>query len=63
MVANPFGKKSMPAPKDPAVAPDSTAVKKGEAFTFGCGVYVLGGTADKKPDFALAYNEYLKLLE
>jgi hypothetical protein len=63
MVANPFGKKSMTAPKDPGVAPDSTVVKKGEPFTFGCGVYVFGGTADKKPDFALAYNEYLKLLE
>ena len=63
MVANPFGKKSMTAPEDPGVATDSTVVKRGEAFTFGCGVYVFGGTNDKKPDFAQAYNEYLRLLE
>jgi hypothetical protein len=63
MVANPFGKKSMIGPKDPAVAPDSTIAKKGDAFTFGCGVYVFAGKDNNTPDFALAYDKYLRLLE
>lgn len=63
MVANAFAKKAMTGPKDAAVAPDSTVVKKGEPFSLGCGVYVFGGPAGKDPDFSQAYNEFLKTAE
>lgn len=60
IVANAFGKKAMTGPEDAAVAPDSTVVKRGEAFHLKCGVFVFGGPTDKEPDFAQAYNEFLK---
>ena len=62
MVANPFGRKSMTGSEDPAVAPESTLVKKGELFSLGCGVYVFGGKDDTAPDIPQAYATFLNLV-
>ncbi|MFA6240209.1 MAG: DUF6807 family protein [Candidatus Hydrogenedentales bacterium] len=63
IVANPFGKKAMTAPKDNAVAPDSTVVRKGEPFRLGFGIYIFGVPADKEPNLGSAYDKFLKLID
>jgi len=61
VVANPFGKKAMTAPENPAVSPDATVVNKGEPFRIAYGVFVF---ASKKsaPDNSTAYEWFQELL-
>ena len=58
LVANPFGKKAMTAPRDQSVKNDSTPVPKGEQITFGFSILLYG----KEIDYDEAYQEILKTL-
>lgn len=60
VVANPFGKKSMTAPDDASVPPDSTVAPPGAEFQFAFGVYVFAGKG--APDNASAYEWFQELL-
>lgn len=57
VVANPFGKKAMTAPKDDAVTKDSTEVKADGKLRIGFGVYVFSTAGE--PDFEGMYRAYI----
>lgn len=59
IVANPFGKKAMTAPKDDAMKPDSTPVAADGTIKVGFGVYVFSVSGEADPDFAAMYQAYL----
>lgn len=63
IVANPFGRKAMTGPDDPAMPTDSTAVKRGEAFTMGFGIWVSEGPPGSTPSIESAYERCVKLME
>lgn len=56
LVANPFGKKSMTAPNDDSVAPDSTPIPP-DGLTTGFSVCVFSEPAGTKTDFAARYAQ------
>lgn len=62
IVANPFGKKAMTAPKDSSVPPDATIVPAGGSLRVGFGVFVFGVAGDQPPDFAGVYKAYMDTL-
>lgn len=62
MVANPFGKKAMTAPKDDAVPPDKTPLPKDAVFRLGFGICVFSTQNDQPPDYLKLNIEYLKLI-
>lgn len=61
MVANPFGKKSMTAPRDAEVLPDSTPLPEDKAFSLGFGVCVFSTKTEQAPDYAALHSRYLAL--
>jgi hypothetical protein len=58
LVANPFGKKAMTAPRDNTVPPDSNPVAKGSDFRLQFGLYVFSQSAGQEPDFGRMYQAY-----
>ena len=58
LVANPFGKKAMTAPRDKTVPPDSTPVAKGGNLRLQFGLYVFSQPAAQEPDFGTMYQVY-----
>ncbi len=62
MVANPFGKKSMTAPRDRTVLPDSTPLPLGNVFSLGFGVCVFAEEGEQHPDYGALYDRYINLL-
>lgn len=61
IVANPFGKKAMTAPRDPAVPPASTPVARGEALRFGCAIGFFA--SPERPALDAIYADYIQLLD
>lgn len=59
IVANPFGKKAMTAPRDASVAPDATPVPADGTLHVGFGLYVFSAPAGEAPDVDAMYNRYL----
>jgi len=59
ITANPFGKKAMTAPKDPAVGEDSTPVADGESLRLRFGIYVFSVDGERAPDFGAMYRAYI----
>ncbi len=60
LVANPFGKKAMTAPKDDAFKPDTTPLPKDTTFRLGFGLCVFSTQNDQPPDYLKLNIEYLK---
>ncbi|MBW7866356.1 MAG: hypothetical protein GX580_07440 [Candidatus Hydrogenedens sp.] len=58
MVANPFGKKSMTAPKDRDVTEDSTPLPAGEPLTLGFAVFVFSTDSGAHPDYSALHAAY-----
>ncbi len=58
MVANPFGKKSMTAPKDKAVQPDATPLPADTMLSLGFAVCIFGDDTEKHPDYRGLYACY-----
>ena len=59
MVANPFGKKSMTAPKDRNVSEDTTPIPQEEPLTLGFAVCVFSVDSDRHPGYAGLYAQYV----
>ncbi len=62
MVANPFGKKSMTAPRDRAIAPDATPLSRDRAFSLGFAVCVFAEETEQHSDYAALYDRYLNVV-
>ena len=63
MVANPFGKKSMTAPKERTVPPDATPLPQDERFTLGYAVCVFTAPGEQHPDYDTLYATYMAHIE
>lgn len=63
MVANPFAKKAMTGPDDPAVGADATPLPQDGALSLGFGVCVFSTDSEAHPDYAALYAQYLKRRE
>lgn len=61
LVANPFGKKAMTAPRDNNVPPDRTVVEKGETFTIEFAVHIFETENGETYDGDSAYKRYIEL--
>lgn len=61
MVANPFGKKAMTGPDDPAVFPDSTPIPK-EGLTLSFALYLFSEPASESSAFAKHHEASLEML-
>lgn len=61
MVANPFGRKSMTAPKDNTVKPDATPLSEETVLSLGFAVCVFSDDTGKEPDYAMLYNDFLRV--
>jgi len=59
MVANPFGKKAMTAPKDRSVPPDATPLTAGEYFILEFAVCVFNCNSLKETDYTSIYASFI----
>lgn len=58
MVANPFGKKAMTAPKDKSVPDDATPLSTDTSFDIECAVCVFNTNKNQNPDYDALFSKY-----
>lgn len=61
MVANPFGRKSMTAPKDNSVIPDATPLPEGTTLFLGFALCAFRFDPGEEPDYPMLYNDFLRM--